>query len=83
MKGEGPMAFNNIKPNAIDLFCGAGGLSLGLDNSNITVRLGVEISPSAANTYRNNHNLSIVIQNDVRNVTGIQILQQLDMKEGE
>lgn len=77
------MAFNNIKPNAIDLFCGAGGLSLGLENSNITVRLGVEISPSAANTYRNNHNLSIVIQNDVRNVTGIQILQQLDMKEGE
>ena len=25
------MAFNNINPIAIDLFCGAGGLSLGLE----------------------------------------------------
>ena len=30
------MAFNNINPIAIDLFCGAGGLSLGLEQSNIT-----------------------------------------------
>ena len=47
------MAFNNINPIAIDLFCGAGGLSLGLEQSNITVPLGVEINAIAAQTYTN------------------------------
>ena len=50
------MAFNNINPIAIDLFCGAGGLSLGLEQSNITVPLGVEINAIAAQTYTNNLN---------------------------
>lgn len=77
------MAFNGIGPRAIDLFCGAGGLSLGLENSNIQVLLGVEINPTAATTYRNNHNQSLVIEDDVRNVTGTQILQQIGIREGE
>ena len=46
------MAFNNINPIAIDLFCGAGGLSLGLEQSNITVPLGVEINAIAAQIGR-------------------------------
>ena len=77
------MAFNDINPRAIDLFCGAGGLSLGLENCNIAVPLGVEINSTAATTYRNNHNHSLVIEDDVRNVTGTQILQQLGIQEGE
>ena len=83
MKGEGPMAYNHINSRAIDLFCGAGGLSLGLENSNIEVPLGVEINATAAITYRNNHRQSSVIEDDVRNVTGTQILQQLEIEEGE
>ena len=60
------MAFNNINPIAIDLFCGAGGLSLGLEQSNITVPLGVEINAIAAQTYTNNLNGN-VLQDDIRN----------------
>lgn len=67
---------------AIDLFCGAGGLSLGLEKSNIEVPIGVEINTTAATTYQNNLN-GLVIQNDVRNITGEEILQQLNLRVGE
>lgn len=76
------MAYNNINPIAIDLFCGAGGLSLGLEHSNIDVVLGVEIDSKAANTYRNNHD-GVVFEEDVRNVTGEHILQEIGLDEGE
>ena len=76
------MAFNNINPIAIDLFCGAGGLSLGLAQSNITVQLGVEINATAAQTYTNNLNGN-VLQNDIRNITGQEILEQLNLRVGE
>lgn len=76
------MAYNNIWPIAIDLFCGAGGLSLGLDRSGIEVPVGVEINATAATTYRNNLS-GLVIQNDVRGITGEEILQQLEFQVGE
>lgn len=76
------MAYNNINPIAIDLFCGAGGLSLGLEDSDIDVALGVEINSKAANTYRNNHS-GTVIEDDVRNITGEHILEEIGLGEGE
>ena len=39
-------------PKAIDLFCGAGGLSLGLDRSGFTVLMGVDHDPEALETHR-------------------------------
>ena len=35
------MAFNTILPDAVDLFCGAGGLSRGLEDAGIHVLAGV------------------------------------------
>jgi DNA (cytosine-5)-methyltransferase 1 len=40
------------KPLAIDLFCGAGGLSLGLHEAGFNVILGVDKYPQAADTHR-------------------------------
>lgn len=40
--------------NAIDLFCGAGGLSLGFEQAGFESLLGVEFEPHAAATYRRN-----------------------------
>lgn len=42
------------RPVAIDLFAGAGGLSLGLLDAGFDVRAAVEYDPVAAQTYRNN-----------------------------
>lgn len=81
-EGENTMAFNTINPIAVDLFCGAGGLSLGLEQSNITVPLGVEINATAAQTYTHNLNGN-VLQDDIRNITGQQILEQLHLQVGE
>ena len=75
------MAFNNISFTAIDLFCGAGGLSLGLENSGIHVALGVEINRVAATTYSNNLTGTVLIE-DIRKVTGQSILERLNLDVG-
>ena len=52
----------------VDLFAGAGGLSLGAVHAGIEVRLAVESDRNAAATYGHNHGQTTVIVNDVRNV---------------
>ena len=75
------MAYNHIHPTAIDLFCGAGGLSLGLERCNINVALGVEINPIATQTYTNNLD-GIVLNEDICEITGEEILNHLDLQQG-
>jgi DNA (cytosine-5)-methyltransferase 1 len=51
---------------AVDLFAGAGGLSLGAASAGIRVALAVEVDPRAARTYALNHPGTAVINRDVR-----------------
>ncbi len=75
------MAFDHIPITAIDLFCGAGGLSRGLEDCGIHVQLGIEMNPTAAATYQ--HNLpGIVLIDDIRNITAEMIMQQLYIQSG-
>ncbi|NBJ82833.1 DNA cytosine methyltransferase [bacterium 1XD42-94] len=76
------MAFNSIQPDAIDLFCGAGGLSLGLENAGIHVQLGIEINQAAATTYTNNLPGHVIIE-DIKTVFANDILQRIHKKRGE
>lgn len=62
------------KPTAIDLFCGAGGLSLGLRKAGFRVVAGVELDDDASATYLANHDDGVVLQQDIRQVTGASIL---------
>lgn len=55
---------------AIDLFCGCGGTTCGLEKANIRVKTAVEINPVAVETYRKNNKGISVITDDIRNVTG-------------
>lgn len=54
---------------AIDLFCGVGGLTYGLEANGIPVRVGVDIDPACAFAYEKN-NSGCFLQQNIREVTG-------------
>lgn len=54
----------------IELFSGAGGLSLGAQRAGIEVSHAVEISEPAAATFSYNHPLSEMIVSDIRKISG-------------
>lgn len=49
----------------IDLFAGAGGLSLGALRAGVDVKYAVEVDPHACLTYRKNHPDTILIEKDI------------------
>lgn len=49
------------KLNAIDLFSGCGGLSVGLEEAGINVSYAVELEPRIAKSYKENHKNTIMI----------------------
>ena len=50
----------------IDLFAGAGGMSLGARQAGVAVELAVESDPHAAETYAANHQTTQLFANDIR-----------------
>ena len=50
----------------IDLFAGAGGMSLGASAAGIEVALAVEVDPHAADTYAHNHPDTALFRNEIR-----------------
>lgn len=66
---------------AIDLFCGAGGLTTGLKAAGIEIIGGVEFDKDAANTYKANHPATHLFQQDIKSLSGKAILDTLGIKE--
>lgn len=66
---------------AIDLFAGCGGLSTGLEDAGFKVALAVELDEVAVSVYRENHKNTIVINKDIKNVTGEEISRLLKGKK--
>ena len=54
------------KYTAIDLFSGAGGLSLGAQNAGIEISTSIEYDVASAKTFRRNHPTAVVINEDIR-----------------
>jgi len=54
--------------NAIDLFCGCGGVTQGLKDAGFNVRVGIEICGAPANAYRANHPDSYLFECDIRDL---------------
>lgn len=52
----------------IDLFAGAGGMSIGAEMSGINVKYAVELDSHAAKTYSLNHRQTTLLQQDIRTV---------------
>ena len=60
----------------IDLFSGAGGLSLGAEMAGIPVKYAIEKDPFAVETYRANHPHTAVIHTDICKITELHCDQQ-------
>lgn len=72
---------NNYQPTAIDLFCGAGGLTVGLKKAGFRVVAAVEIDEDKARTYKKNHPEVVLITKDIREITGKEILKLTGLKK--
>src|SRR5689334_22307593 len=55
--------------NAVDLFCGAGGLTRGLLDAGISVRCGVDINLDYRTTYESNNAPASFLRADIRNLS--------------
>ena len=72
--------------SAVDLFSGCGGLTLGLQRAGFRVVAAVENDKLACNTYRANHPTATLIERDISQVTGRDIVEavggQIDLVAG-
>jgi DNA (cytosine-5)-methyltransferase 1 len=59
---------------AVDLFCGAGGLTHGLIKSGIDVRLGIDIDPACEYPYTTNNPSSFLLES-IENISGEEIIK--------
>jgi DNA (cytosine-5)-methyltransferase 1 len=66
---EKPLALSQMKIDAIDLFCGAGGLSYGLQEAGLSVRLGVDLDPRCDYPFTSNIRHAEFLLSDVGTAT--------------
>ena len=74
------MSFRKSHICAIDLFCGAGGLTNGLKKAGIDVKLGVDVDPECEYAYSVNNKTKFLLES-VENINGDTLDQYFD--EGE
>jgi DNA (cytosine-5)-methyltransferase 1 len=72
-----------MKLTAVDLFCGAGGLTVGLRRAGFAVVGAVDVEPLAAHTYRANHPETAVWQRDIRRLDPAEMRDFLGLAAGE
>lgn len=71
------------KPIAIDIFCGAGGFSLGFHRSGFEVVAGFDIDPINVRTYSHNFPHTLAVQADVSNLSGSDVRRLAGLKAGD
>jgi len=71
------------KLQAVDLFCGCGGMSLGLRQAGFQVVAGIDIEPLSIETYQANHPDTKTIQADVCEVDPHLLMASLGMMKGD
>jgi len=71
------------RPTAIDLFAGAGGMTLGLKRAGFDVIGAVEIDELACKTYRQNHPKVRVWEKNILKLTVKEVMEELDLEPGQ
>jgi len=74
-------AYSKTKPTVLDIFCGAGGLSLGFQNAGCQIVGGIDINPHAVKTHHKNFS-NTTINLSATDITQIN-LNQLGLNPGE
>ena len=68
---------------AIDLFAGAGGISLGLQTAGFDVLLANDNNISCSRTYQRNFPEKLFFEGDIRNLMGGQVLKMTGLRRGQ
>ncbi|ENT6819680.1 DNA cytosine methyltransferase [Enterobacter roggenkampii] len=68
---------------AIDLFCGAGGLTVGLKMAGFDVISAIEKEAIVSETYNFNHPDVNLITGDIRSISPVELMAQLKIQQGE
>jgi len=71
------------RPTGVDLFAGAGGFSLGMRRGGFRILAEVENNKWAAQTYRANLKGTLVIEEDIRELTAKRLLEIAKIRRGE
>jgi len=71
------------RPTAVDLFCGCGGLTVGLKKAGFRVLGAVDVDPLSVKTYKANHRDVEVWKTDIRDLKPSDLLQKIGLNEGE
>lgn len=72
-----------MKYTAIDLFCGAGGLSAGLEMAGFTVLAGNDLFDAAGETFSRTHPQAEFIGGPIQELTVERLMQATGLKKGE
>src|SRR5260370_17288470 len=71
------------KLTAVDLFCGAGGLSEGLRQARFEVLGAIDVNKLACAAYRANHKKVTLWEMDIRCLSGAMMMSALNIQPGE
>lgn len=77
------MTSRRRKFSAIDLFCGCGGLSLGLRRAGFKVVAAIDNDALSTSTYEMNHRRTNVVKKDIRSIDAEALKQDLGLVTGE
>jgi DNA (cytosine-5)-methyltransferase 1 len=88
MKGESKRARGysidrDYRPTAVDLFCGCGGLTVGLKKAGFRVLGAVDVNGPSVRTYMANHRDVEVWEIDIRRLEPADLLEKIGLAEGE
>lgn len=81
-RSRGPLPNSDGKPTAVDLFCGCGGLTVGLKRAGFRVLGAVDVDPLSVKTYKANHRDVTLWEKDIRELDPQELLDALGLEKG-
>lgn len=69
--------------SAIDLFCGCGGLTLGLRRAGFKVVAAIDNDPLSTATYEENHRRTNLVRGDIRSIDPVNLMGELGLASGD